>query len=378
MKATLKGNLIRRLGALALCALLAFGPLGGLVSARAEMPALPISISLTWNNLAGFSAASPIQAPGYENSFWLYAPQDAVEADARLTIADGTGQYARFALMTGMEVPAEGLPLSQLGYLDAGLEPGMNYMEITAFDALGQMAATLRLYISTQAAAPTLPNTEPEPQIPQITQAPVAVRYINAMTGQVIAEATVTVTVENGWVNADDNMTPGMERMSEPSAYVTVNPDGSCSPNPVEFHYRPAVQAATVEVVCLDDGGNVLSSMQETHQPGVSLVYAPAFEGLTLSPDSPAQVEINVTAEGASPARVEFRYVRPVNPVAVTVKYVDETGNVFNSFPQECKAGVTSIFAQPVEGYDLDPNYPFPPSLWRAMTSIPIIPARWM
>ncbi len=358
MKATLKGNLIRRLGALALCALLAFGPLGGLVSARAEMPALPISISLTWNNLAGFSAASPIQAPGYENSFWLYAPQDAVEADARLTIADGTGQYARFALMTGAEVPAEGLPLSQLGYLDAGLEPGMNYMEITAFDALGQMAATLRLYISTQAAAPTLPNTEPEPQIPQITQAPVAVRYINAMTGQVIAEATVTVTVENGWVNADDNLAPGMERMSEPSAYVTVNPDGSCSPNPVEFHYRPAVQAATVEVVCLDDGGNVLSSMQETHQPGVSLVYAPAFEGLTLSPDSSAQVEINVTAEGASPARVEFRYVRPVNPVAVTVKYVDETGNVFNSFPQECKAGVTTIFAQPVEGYDLDANYP--------------------
>ena len=357
MKVTLKGNLIRRLAALALSALLAFGPLGGL-TAQAEAAMLPVAIGLVWNDQTSFSAASPILAPGYENSFWLYAPQEAVMADARLTVTDMTGQYSHFTLMTGMELPAEGLPLSQLGFMDAGTEPGMNALEIMAFDALSQQTATLRLYISTQAETPTLPGQEPVPEIPQITEAPVTVRYINAMTGEVINQTTVTVYADNGWVSADPAMVPGYESMGESNIYVTVNPDGSCSPNPVEFHFRAAVQAATVEVVCLDDAGNVINSSQETHQPGTSVVYAPALEGLTLIPDWPSQVEINVDANGANPARVEFRYARPVSPVTVTVKYVDETGNVFSSFPQECGAGVTTISAQPVEGYDLDPNFP--------------------
>ena len=170
MKVTLKGNLIRRLAALALSALLAFGPLGGL-TAQAEAAMLPVAIGLVWNDQTSFSAASPILAPGYENSFWLYAPQEAVMADARLTVTDMTGQYSHFTLMTGMELPAEGLPLSQLGFMDAGTEPGMNALEIMAFDALSQQTATLRLYISTQAETPTLPGQEPVPEIPQITEA---------------------------------------------------------------------------------------------------------------------------------------------------------------------------------------------------------------
>ena len=318
MKAILKDHLLRRLSALALCALLALSPLGGLV-AWAEMGVPTVSVALVWNDQTSSSVASPILAPGYENSLWLYAPQDAVWADARLTVTDMTGQYARFALVTGMEIPVEGLPLSQLGYMDAGTEPGMNALELQAFDGLGQMAATLRLYISTQAETPTLPGTEPQPVIPQITEAPVTVRYINAMTGEVITETTATVYADNGWVSADPGLVPGYELMGDSQIYVTLSPDGSCSPNPVEFHFRAAVQPATVEVVCIDDAGNILSSAQETHAPGSSMVYAPAFDGLTLAPEYPSQVEINVDANGATPNRVEFRYLRPVNPVHVTV-----------------------------------------------------------
>ena len=356
MKVTMKGNLIRRLGALVLSALLALSPLGGLISAQAEMAPLPVSIALFWNDHTSSSMATPLPAPGYENSLWLYAPQDAVAADARLTVADLSGQYARFALATGLEIPLDGLPLSQLGYMDAGAEPGMNYVEIMAFDGLGQTAATLRLYISSQTDTPALPGQEPV--IPQITEAPVTVRYINAMTGEMIAETTVTVYADNGWVNADDSMAPGMERMSEAAIYVTVNADGSCSPNPVEFHYRAAVQPAAVEVVCIDDAGNVIKSSQETHEPGDSVIYAPELDGLTLAPDCPSQVNVTVDQNGANPNRVEFRYVRPVSPVSVTVQYVDETGKAFNSFSQECPAGQSTISAQPADGYDLDPNYP--------------------
>ena len=151
MKVTMKGNLIRRLGALVLSALLALSPLGGLISAQAEMAPLPVSIALFWNDHTSSSMATPIPAPGYENSLWLYAPQDAVAADARLTVADLSGQYARFALAPGLEIPLDGLPLSQLVYMDAGAEPGMNYVEILAFDGLGQTAAnpvlsTLRFF----------------------------------------------------------------------------------------------------------------------------------------------------------------------------------------------------------------------------------------
>ena len=342
---------LRRLAALTLALLLALGPMSGW-TVLAEAPA-SISIGLVWNDQASFSSAAPIAAPGYENSYWLFAPEEAVWSDAWLRVSDLSGQWLRFTLPSGLEIPPEGLPLSQTGYLDAGAEPGMNYVEIAAYDAMGQAAASLRLYISLSTDTPALPGVQP-----QITQGAVAVRYIDAMTGAVIAETSAAVYADNGWVSADDSLAPGYERMGEPAVYVTLNPDGSCSPNPVEFHYHAAVQAAAVEVVCLDDAGNVLSSAQETHQPGASAVLAPTLPGYTLAPGVPAQVEVNVTAQGAVPSRVEFRYLRPVSAVTIPVTCVDEQGAVITSSMKECPAGTTPIIAAALEGYDLDKNYP--------------------
>ena len=148
------------------------------------------------------------------------------------------------------------------------------------------------------------------------------------------------------------NELPGYELISEAIIYVTVNPDGSYSPNGEElsFWYRenrtgmeetivpdaPVSQHATVTVRYLDSRSNqaIITEQQislgngsHTLTPDMSLVPA----GYTVYAGTEAQT-VNVRSGMASPATVTFYFNRPQETQApsvfdVTVHYYDTLGN---------------------------------------------------
>ena len=100
MKTIGMNNRFRQAGALMAALLLALATLCGGINVRAEFMS-QLSYTLMWET--GMVQSSPINAPGYEDSSWLYIPYDAIIADAQLTAADAWGQYARLILPDGRE-----------------------------------------------------------------------------------------------------------------------------------------------------------------------------------------------------------------------------------------------------------------------------------
>ena len=331
MKHLINHSLPRRCGALLLAALILLGSLGALPAARAA--ALPVMFSLVWNE--GSAVSAPITAPGYENSHWLYASPEALTADARLTGSDMSGQFARFALSTGAELTPEGVPLSQLGYTDAGLDLNGSWLDVYGFDAAGQMTGSFRLYISVQTDTPALPALQP-------VEVSIPVRYMNAMNGQVLYETSAPVRsgAEGNWVSADPGLVPGYDLASDGSIFVQVDDSGVCTPAAVEFHFTQQVQPAEVTVICLDQKGIELSRATQTCAPGPFTLTAPALDGYDLA--SEPQVSGEVTADGANPAVVEFHYNKQVLPVTLPVACLDEKGTAFSTYTQECAPGMTT------------------------------------
>ena len=347
MKEYLKQNSARRLAALLLSALLALAPLTGLASAYVP----PLVFTLQWSEGEGVaqSDSSEVTVSGYEGSYWLYVPQNALQVDAQLLVSDTYGRYSRVALADGRDV--NGLSLSQLAYTDAGTELGMAYLDIYAYDGSGQVSDQARLYLSTQTDTPAAPQ-------PQVIETQVPVRYYDAMSGALVIETWAAVRTGDNWVNADDSQMPGYDRMSEGSMYVSVDSNGVCNPAAVEFHYRPQAQSVEVTVRLVDDSGNEFSRFTRTCAPGTTTIAAEPVDGYDINYNNPTSYDIYVDANGANMTEVAFYYVRHISAVTVSVSYVDDQGNVFNQYTQECGAGTTTISAAPVEGYTLDPGYP--------------------
>ena len=101
-------------------------------SALANEVQPPFVFALTWmeGETPMEALSSEVTEPGYEGSYWLYVPANALAADAALEIRDTYAQYASFS-------PASGTPLSQLMFADAA-DLGGEYLEITGFDANNQ------------------------------------------------------------------------------------------------------------------------------------------------------------------------------------------------------------------------------------------------
>ena len=99
----------------------------------------PFVFALTWTEGETPMEALAVQVtePGYEGSYWLHVPGNALSADAALDIRDTYMQYASFS-------PASGTPLSQLFYTDAA-DLGGAYLEITGYDGYIQPAGVNRL-----------------------------------------------------------------------------------------------------------------------------------------------------------------------------------------------------------------------------------------
>ena len=114
---------LRRAGALLLSILLILCQLPFAALASDAQPPVLFSLSWTEGDVAQQQLASEVTASGYEGSYWLYVPAAALQADAVLHVQDVYGQYAALSI-------ADGTPLSQLSYMDAGTELNMSYLDV--------------------------------------------------------------------------------------------------------------------------------------------------------------------------------------------------------------------------------------------------------
>ena len=347
MKAFLSREGLRRMAALLLSALLVMGSLGSLPAALAEMSPSPLTFTLQWEDQLAQSA--PLAAPGYENSHWLYLPQAAFFADPRLAVVDHNGQYARIALENGPDLTGEGVPLAAVQYLDAGTAPGMNGLNVICYDASGMEAARYILYLSLATDTPEI-----APVVPQAQPADVTLVCLDADSGEPLNTAVQTCSPGDFTVTAP--VLPGYDLVSEGQVSGTVDMNGA-NPGQAVFYYRKQAQPADVTVLCVDaDTNQLLSSTVQTCPPGPFAISAPVLPGYDLVSEGQALGE--VTAAGANPAQAQFLYRAHVNNAVITVRCVDETGNVFETYTRECGPGTTVIEAEARADDAFDPNTP--------------------
>ena len=348
MKALFCETPLRRIGALLLAALLAVCQLGAVPAALAEQPLPALTFTLIWGDQQRVSL--PVTAAGYENGSWLYLPAEAFyDENVRVTVTDNYGQYVRVALENGPDIPPEGLPLSEFHFLDAGDQLGFNFINVISYDAQGQEAARYSLYMSTTSEAPAV-----IPETPVVEAAFVTVVCLDQATGQELSSSAVQQAP--GPFAVDAPAIAGYDLVSDAQVSGVVDASGA-NPARVEFWYVKQAQPAQVAIVCLErDSGAVLSSENRAFAPGPFAVDAPQLPGYDL--DSDAQVSGVVDASGANPPQAAFYYRQHIESAAVTVICVDETGAPFDSYVRQCAPGVSTVEAEPREGYDLDYNYP--------------------
>ncbi len=297
---------LRRAGALLLSILLILCQLPFAALASDAQPPVLFSLSWTEGDVAQQQLASEVTASGYEGSYWLYVPAAALQADAVLHVQDVYGQYAALSI-------ADGTPLSQLSYMDAGTELNMSYLDVLAYDAAGQLAAQFRLYISTQTDTPATPAPAPiETQVP--------VYYVD-MDGNSLNQTFATVrSGQDNYVTAEDGYAPdGYELVGERSVYVSVDSNGGCTPASVTFMYRPRSVTVNLTVYYYDTDNNYLAEETRTVSTGAVDIWADdskAPAGYTLSAQSQNPVPVTVDSNGTcTPASVTFYYDKPQPPI---------------------------------------------------------------
>ncbi len=281
-------------------------------SALASEVQPPFVFALTWmeGETPMEALSSEVTEPGYEGSYWLYVPANALAADAALEIRDTYAQYASFS-------PASGTPLSQLMFADAA-DLGGEYLEITGFDANNQPVGVIRLYVSTQTDMPAAPAP-----VPVTVSVPV---YYVDQNGNTMQTSSATVSTGDNAVYADDSLMPGYNRVSEGTVWVNVDYSGNCNPSTVTFHYEPLSTTTNIDVIYVDQttGAEITrtSAQVSTGTPTVTADITP--DGYTLV--EPTAVTVNVDAYGnCDPASVTF-YCAPLSTTTtIDVIYVDQT-----------------------------------------------------
>ena len=158
-----------------------------------------------------------------------------------------------------------------------------------------------------------------------IAPASVTVHYVDE-NGTPLLPDDVT-TLEGGSHTLQARFIDGYTVEGSGDAYVTVGADGA-DPAEITFRYTREVLPVNIVIHYVDEeGAQIAADTAQTLQPGYNLVYPAAGISAELYlPVSPESQEVYVTADGASPAEVTFIYRRAVQPVNVTIHYVDERG----------------------------------------------------
>ena len=226
-----------------------------------------LSIALQWQDEGGqiwlTDPAQPIPYPGYENSYWLQAPQGLFFTTPTLQIQDPYQQYAAFFPDNG-----EGV----FGVMDAGADLLTAIPSpIRAYNAQGEEVATLNLYVSTQPMPPSpfepAPTDAPVPTEIPVYTASVTIHYVDEAGAPVAPDGVYPVTGTES-VAPQQYLSPDeYQLISAPFQTVTAEAYGAV-PAEITFTYQRVIQPARVTVRYLDGDGNpVLDDTATAYDP---------------------------------------------------------------------------------------------------------------
>jgi len=349
-----KKNFRRGISLLLACLLL-LTPLCGVAE---MMGGNAFSLSLQWTDAQGNPMtvmANPIAYSGYENAYWAQVPPDAPLDGLMLQIADLSNAYPYFSVPSGSVLT---------GVMDAGFSlTDSTPIEIQSYTADNQPGPLLYLYISTLAPQPDVPVLLPTDAPVIVEPVDVTIRYVDESWNQIATPNSQRVE-EGTWpvFAAPFDLPANYELNGDNFQNVTVDMNGA-NPAEVVFVYRyvaPPVEPVDVTIRYVDESWNQIATPNSQRvEEGTWPVFAAPFdlpENYELNGDNFQNVTVDMN--GANPAEVVFvyRYVAPpVEPVDVTIRYVDESWNqIATPNSQRVEEGTWPVFAAPS---DLPANY---------------------
>ncbi len=329
-----------------------------------------LTFEVTYTDAQGVSQTAypiPVSYAGYEGSYWVNVPQEAMTNGLTLVLEDTIGQFKAFSPASGTVIyPSEaGSTLTESLPFD-----------IMCMDANGQVVYMLHLYVSTVAAEPEAPQ---ETQAPVVSPQVVTVYFRTLDNGSVMDVASSkSVTVDPGTqpVYADpDDLLDGYELTGDSVQYVTVDETGA---NPFELTFYYTYKATPAPVTPVDVPVHYYDS---SYQPVADDATATCSEGVTDVRAEPVNLkdgyrligsdiqQVTVDANGANPAEIIFFYeyvqtaAPTVNPVDVTIHYLDETSHmpVAQDTYFTCAEGDTDVYPAPndlLSDYELSATAP--------------------
>ena len=334
---------------LALALLLLWG-----FSATAAMAPQPINLALEYSQADGSHGmilAEPIPYPGYEDAYWLAVSAEAqADPSASLTLDDPLGLYPG-----GFSIP-QGVAAANYYMFDGEGALDGPYYEFYGLDAEGNSLATYRLFLSLSALEP-LPPEETEPPVEPVQPVDITIQYVDT-DFEPFATEIRTLQPGANTVRPDNSQVPEGYILTGQAEYtVNVTAQGADLPL-VTFMYEapvvvtePPVQPVDITIQYVDADFVVFATEIRTLQPGANTVRPDSGqvpEGFTLT--GQAEYTVNVTAQGADLPLVTFMYEAlavvtepPVQPVDITIQYVDADFVVFATEIRTLQPGANTV-----------------------------------
>jgi len=347
---------------LALALLLLWG-----FSATAAMAPQPINLALEYSQADGSHGmilAEPIPYPGYEDAYWLAVSAEAqADPSASLTLDDPLGLYPG-----GFSIP-QGVAAANYYMFDGEGALDGPYYEFYGLDAEGNSLATYRLFLSLSALEP-LPPEETEPPVEPVQPVDITIQYVDT-DFEPFATEIRTLQPGANTVRPDNSQVPEGYILTGQAEYtVNVTAQGADLPL-VTFMYEapvvvtePPVQPVDITIQYVDADFVVFATEIRTLQPGANTVRPDSGQvpdGYILT--GQAEYTVNVTAQGADLPLVTFMYEAPVvvteppvQPVDITIQYVDADFVVFATEIRTLQPGANTVrpdSGQVPEGFTL-------------------------
>ena len=158
----------------------------------------------------------------------------------------------------------------------------------------------------------------------------IPVHYVDE-NGEAIAKDTAqTVAPGSGTVLPMGGVSPEDYELISPAAVEVMLDENGAHPAEVTFQYRRVIKAASVVLHYVDDLGNPIAEDTVASVPGGDSLVGPManIDPTRYALMEPLSYPVTVTLEGASASELTFAYQRLVQPVTVTIHYVDERGEI--------------------------------------------------
>ena len=337
----------RRVLALATSVLLIAAQLVLPVAALAQDISMLPTVTLQWTAPADGSAQSTtVMASLYGEQvvYWATVPEEALQTGVTIAAITGAEDPSMVTYAPAAGTPVNGNSTAVDGIPAVNIEVWRN----------GAFEIAYPLYLS------VIPMPPYQPAGP--TSGTVHISY--SFAGAEVYGFDETVPAEGRSFAPDASLVPaGYELVSTDEVLVTLNPDGTTSPNPVVFEVQqsaPQVVNSTVTFHHLDEvtGQQITGDTWEDLAPETysASTYQQAVEGYTYSYGSPDPF----TVDGmGTPVEVTLYYTQnapePVNST-VTVHHVDAQTSqpITGDTTAEADANMetySSIYQTQVEGY---------------------------